>query len=143
MTALDTSRRPRIAADIVETLLDDLEDHSQLEALREVLRERWTPLVRHHLHGADVSTIEAFMAKYPGLEEAAEAARKAIRDLWGDVAIQTELHTDPETCPVCWERQNLVLKTRVPANTWEKKLDQFDESGPYHELLIVSVLPDG
>jgi len=137
--------RPKIVAEMIEALLDDLEDHSQLEAPRALLRERWTPLLMECFrsrripkgcsvawaHSDDPDDAATFLDKYPALVAVVEAAEEQARQVWGpETQITTHLSNDPEVCGYCQEAQSLVVQV-IPGKErtekqWWKDVDAFD-----------------
>lgn len=117
-------QRPRIAADIVEVILDDL---GWEEGQRAGVRARWRRLAEEQFvsrrvefpKGADYGShhpdvVAAFLAKHPALGGQVDLIRRRAEEL-GGVVTRTEV-TGTDGCGVCWDNQVLVVTVR-PAST--------------------------
>lgn len=112
--------RPRIAAEIVDALMDQT---SWSESARASARERWiqialSKIVSHSIEfpggGWDIScgdpaVVEAYLSKYPKLRQVLADVLAKAEEVEPGVRVRVEVHSDPESCHVCWEGQSLNI----------------------------------
>lgn len=110
--------RPRIAAEIVEALLDDL-GFSNPDRHR--VRARWTELALSKITSRSVrfpegedsistdhpAVVEAFLDKYPSIRPVLAEVRAKAEELEPGVEVTLEVMNDPEGCHTCYEGQQL------------------------------------
>jgi hypothetical protein len=109
--------RPRIAADIAETLLGEFEGWDT--DTRATTKARWVEIILSKLvsHSIpfpnegrdDADVVATFITKYPEVIAPLLACEEKARELWPDALLVRGLRSDPEGCHVCQEGQHLVL----------------------------------
>lgn len=144
--------RPKIAAEIVEALLDEM---GCPEADRVRVRDHWvtiakSKLVSHSLPTRDYSThdpdlVEKYLVKYPEIRPAIESCLAYVRNVIPEGRARLELTSDPEMCHICFEGQSLRLIVGVPPEKWrdtdEMLRDWWIEySGQYRDIPAVFLL---
>lgn len=115
--------RPKIAAEIVDALMDDIRTYGTPD----LDRERWiavalSKITSHNIPfpgtGWAVSCPEpevvgAFLTKYPVVGPLLDACEAKARALWPNVVLERRVVRDPEGCSVCHEGQHLSLRVTV------------------------------
>jgi hypothetical protein len=73
----------------------------------------------------DNEFVQAFLAKYPGLQTLITIAREEAVRRWPQATFQFELLSDPESCHICHEGQGLILtvKTGLAFYTADGEMD--------------------
>lgn len=113
--------RPRIAAEIVDAILADLDQHGWRYS--EWPRDRWVELARSKIvsHSiefpdgrwdiscSDPAVVEAYLAKYPKLRKVLTDVLAKAEEVEPGCRVRVEVHSDPESCHVCWEGQSLNI----------------------------------
>jgi len=111
--------RPKIAAEIVDALLQDQGWKGGADTHGVEVRARWieialSKIVCHSLsmegYGTDdPATVEAFLTKYPKLRPILTDTWMKAREIWPDADLVVEVSSDPEGCHTCREGQSLHL----------------------------------
>jgi hypothetical protein len=133
--------RPKIAADIVEALFDEL---SWAVEERDKVRVRWIEVARSkivshsiplpdpmpgRITSTDEAVINAFINKYPPLRRYLDEGMAKAREIEPKATFLLELMNDPEGCHVCYEGQHLTVEITFPGtyDAYKAKQEAFDD----------------
>ena len=119
--------RPKIAADAVSKIIDDVSKRQILrniwecltEPERQDLRQTWEQIILNELQSKSISTssivcglqdvLAAYFVKYPVVKERVDMILKKIKEIDPGARPTIELLSDPEGCHVCCEGQSLSV----------------------------------